>query len=182
MENRGAARATCERPAEQMKLELKIGNRLRRVEVDRRQGRLCLRLDGREAPADVVEVQPGIYSVLIGGEAFEARVASGPGGPRVSVAGREYPVEIADPRQWRRGRGEVAGAEGRQQILAPLPGKIVRVLVKIGDAVDAGQGLLVVEAMKMQNEIKSSKAGKVERLAASEGQTVNAGDILAVIA
>ena len=72
-------------------------------------------------------------------------------------------------------------AEGRQQILAPMPGKIIRVLVQTGEKVDAGQGLLVVEAMKMQNEIRSPKSGTVERVLVKEGQPVNAGEILAWI-
>ncbi|HWQ03049.1 MAG TPA: biotin/lipoyl-containing protein, partial [Candidatus Nitrosotenuis sp.] len=79
-------------------------------------------------------------------------------------------------------RGGALEAEGRQEILAPMPGKVVRVLVKSGDAVEAGHGLLVVEAMKMQNEIKSPKSGKVERVLVSEGQNVNAGETLAVVA
>jgi len=62
---------------------------------------------------------------------------------------------------------------------APMPGKVVRVLVNAGDPVEVGQGLLVVEAMKMQNEIRSPKSGRVEKLFVSEGQTVNAGDLLA---
>ncbi|HZV60180.1 MAG TPA: biotin/lipoyl-containing protein, partial [Candidatus Eremiobacteraceae bacterium] len=69
--------------------------------------------------------------------------------------------------------------DGRQQITAPMPGKIVRVLVKEGEQVEVGQGLLVVEAMKMQNEIRSPKNGKVERVHVKEGQTVNSGEILA---
>jgi biotin carboxyl carrier protein len=72
-------------------------------------------------------------------------------------------------------------AEGRQQIVAPMPGKIVRVLVKAGDRVEAGQGLLVVEAMKMQNEIRSPKSGTVERVLAEESQAVNAGEVLCVV-
>jgi biotin carboxyl carrier protein len=70
-------------------------------------------------------------------------------------------------------------AEGRQQISAPMPGKVIRLLLAAGDSVEAGQGLIVVEAMKMQNEIKSPKNGKVERLLVKEGQNVNAGDVLA---
>ncbi|MFZ0212600.1 MAG: biotin/lipoyl-containing protein [Candidatus Acidiferrales bacterium] len=165
-----------------MKLNLKIGGRNRIVEIERRDGRTCFILDGHEVSADLVEVQPGIYSVLIGGQAFEASVAADSGSSRVKISGREFPFEIADPRRWSRGRRGVAGAEGEQSVAAPMPGKVVRVLVKIGDAVEIGQGLIVVEAMKMQNEIKSPKAGKIDRLAAREGQAVNAGDILAVIA
>jgi biotin carboxyl carrier protein len=100
---------------------------------------------------------------------------------RLTVANREWQVEIRDPREWRRNRSGVAEAEGRQQVLAPMPGKIVRVLVGAGDAVEAKQGLLVVEAMKMQNEIRSPKSGTVERLLVNEGQTVNAGEVLAII-
>ncbi len=86
---------------------------------------------------------------------------------------------VADPRGWRGRRHGVLEAEGRQQIAAPMPGKVVRLLVQAGDAVEVGQGLLVVEAMKMQNEIRSPKNGRVEKLFAREGQAVNAGEILA---
>jgi biotin carboxyl carrier protein len=70
-------------------------------------------------------------------------------------------------------------AEGRQQITAPMPGKVVRILKNAGVAVEAGEGLLVVEAMKMQNEIRSPKRGKVEKILVKEGQAVNAGEVLA---
>ena len=89
-------------------------------------------------------------------------------------------MEIFDPRSWRRRRGAGIELEGRQQLVAPMPGKIVRVLVAAGQQVSAGQGLLVIEAMKMQNEIRSPKSGTVEKLA-REGQTVNAGEVLAIV-
>lgn len=98
------------------------------------------------------------------------------------IAGREFPFSVHDPRQWRRGRGSALKAEGRQPIIAPMPGKIVRLLVAAGQAVEAGQGILVVEAMKMQNEIRSPKSGKVERLMVGEGQSVSAGETLAIVA
>ena len=139
------------------------------------------RIDGRDVTADVVEIQPEIYSILIDGQAFEARIESGPRESRVYIGDREYSVEVLDPRRWQRGRNEVAATDGHEQIIAPMPGKVVRVMVQAGEAVETGQGLLVVEAMKMQNEIKSPRAGTVERITASEGQTVNAGDVLAVI-
>ena len=74
-----------------------------------------------------------------------------------------------------------AGAEGLQTVVAPMPGKIVRVLIAPGDAVETGQGLIVVEAMKMQNEIKATRAGRVLSVAVKEGATVSAGEILATI-
>ncbi|HVB36195.1 MAG TPA: biotin/lipoyl-containing protein [Candidatus Acidoferrales bacterium] len=164
-----------------MKLALTMGGRARHIEIERSAGQWLFRVNGRKVAADIVEIQTGIYSLLIDGEAFEARIESGPSSLRVYVDGREYPVAIADPRRWRRNRNEVAEAEGHQQIVASMPGKLVRLMVRAGDTVEAGQGLLVVEAMKMQNEIKSPKAGKIERIAVREGQTVSAGDVLAVI-
>jgi len=89
---------------------------------------------------------------------------------------------VRDLRQWRRRGGAALEAQGRQQIIAPMPGKIIRLLVKAGEPVETGQGLLVVEAMKMQNEIRSPKSGTVERLSVAEGQTVNAGEVVAVVA
>jgi biotin carboxyl carrier protein len=86
-----------------------------------------------------------------------------------------------DPRSWSGRRHAGSEAEGRQQIVAPMPGKIVRVLVIAGDRVEAGQGLLVVEAMKMQNEIRSPKSGTVESVQVEEGQAVNAGEVLCVV-
>ena len=96
------------------------------------------------------------------------------------VDGREYQAEVTDPRSWRRARGAGVELEGRQQLIAPMPGKIVRVLTTVGQQVSAGEGLLVIEAMKMQNEIRAPKSGTVEKLA-REGQTVNAGEVLAVV-
>jgi biotin carboxyl carrier protein len=164
-----------------MKLTLKINGLEQQVEVERRGSQAHFSINDREIPADVTEVTPGVYSILLGGEAFEARVESQLRGLRVHIGWHEYAVEIIDPRQWRRDRGSSAEAEGRQQLVAPMPGKIVHLLVSAGQAVEAGQGLVVVEAMKMQNEIKSPKAGKVEKLIAREGQAVSAGDTLVII-
>jgi len=164
-----------------MKLNLKIDGRARSIQIDRSGAQMQCRIDGRDVASNVVAIQPGIYSILIGGAAFEARVESGPRELHIYIGGREYSAEVSDPRQWRHGRNEIAPAEGHQQIIAPMPGKVVRVMVQAGEAVVAGQGLLVVEAMKMQNEIKSPRAGTVERISTSEGQTINAGDVLAVI-
>jgi len=168
-----------------MKIEIELGGAIHSVELERVDGRLICLLDGERLEPDAVEVEPGVYSILLGGQAFEARVETRVGfvgGLRVLAGGREFFADVRDPRQWRRNRGAAAEAEGRQQVIAPMPGKIVRTLVEAGDVVEIKQGLLVVEAMKMQNEIRSPKSGRVERLLVSEGQTVNAGEVLAVIA
>jgi len=165
-----------------VKLEVQIAGRTRVVEVAHEGPRLLVRLDGCELAADAVEVAAGTYSILLDGQSFEVRVQPEPGGRlHVQTHGEEFPVEVRDPRVWRGKRGGVLEAEGRQQVIAPMPGKIVRVLVAAGDKVEAGQGLLVVEAMKMQNEIRAPKSGTVERVLVSEGQAVNSGHVLAIV-
>lgn len=169
-----------------MKVGIELGGRAHTVELLRVGERLRCCVDGRVLEADAVEVANGVYSVLMCGESFEVRVeprgGAGSAGLRVIVGNREFSTDVQDPRQWRRHRGAALEAEGRQQVLAPMPGKIIRVLVKAGDSIEMKQGLMVVEAMKMQNEIRSPKSGIVERLMVTEGQTVNTGEVLAIIA
>ena len=128
----------------------------------------------------IVAVDPGVYSVLLDGRSYEARVEQAGDCTTVFIDGHRFEVEIRDPRRWSRLTGR-RGVEGRLNVTAPMPGKIVRLLVTEGETVEAGQGLLVVEAMKMQNEMKAPKAGRVVSLTAREGATVAAGDVLAAI-
>src|SRR6202008_1565963 len=165
-----------------MKLDIALNGKAHQVELVTIGERLRCTIDGTPLEADAVQIAPGIFSILIDGESLEVRVEPAGGGLRVAAADQEWRAEIRDPRQWRRNRSGGSEAEGRQQVSAPMPGKIVRVLVRAGEAVEAKQGLFVVEAMKMQNEIRSPKSGKVARLLASEDQTVNAGEALAIIA
>ena len=165
-----------------MNLKLKIGGRARTVKIHAGDSLMEFGLDGRGVAVDATEVERNVFSILLGGEAFEVSVERSPEGAQVHVDGREYLAQLDDPRQWRRSGGGTSGSEGRQNIVAPMPGKVIRVLVQAGDDVEAGQGLFVMEAMKMQNEVKSPKQGKVERISAREGQVANAGEVLGVIA
>jgi biotin carboxyl carrier protein len=171
-----------------MKLEVRINGRTRRVELAQQVQRdgarrpFVARIDDRHLETDAVEIAPGAYSILLGGRAFEAHIQSEGDALRIFVGEREFTAQVFDPRVWRGRRGGALELEGRQQIAAPMPGKIVRLLVAQGARVEAGQGLLVVEAMKMQNEIRSPKSGVVERLLVTEGQAVNAGEIIAIVA
>ncbi len=165
-----------------MKLEIHLAGKTRQVEVTRTEGRLACVIDGQPIEADAVEIAPGIFSILLNGRSYEVRVDVRAGGLHIHTGHREYPVTVIDPRSWRGKHGHALEGEGRQQIVAPMPGKVVRLLVKQGDAVEAGRGLLVVEAMKMQNEVRAPKSGTVERLLVAEGQPVNAGQVLAVVA
>jgi len=136
-------------------------------------------VDGRPLDADVIEIAPHTLSILLDGHSHEIRLFPAPDGKlQIHNGMQHFAAEVIDPRAWRGRRHIGPEAEGRQQVAAPMPGKVVRVLVKAGDTVKAGQGLVVVEAMKMQNEIRSPKSGKVDRVLAIEGQTVNAGEIL----
>jgi len=163
-----------------MKFEVLINQTRRVVDLEREANHWRISLDGDRVDADAIEIAPNIFSVLLKGKSHEIRVTPNPTGALTLQTGRhEFTAEIIDPRAWRGRHHGTLEAEGRQQILAPMPGKIVRVLAQAGEKVLAGQGLLVVEAMKMQNEIRSPKSGTVERLLVKEGQPVNAGEVLA---
>ena len=136
--------------------------------------------DAPERDADVQTPEPGVYSVLMDGRSYDARVEETPTGLVVVIDGYRFEIQVRDPRRWSPKSAGRAG-EGVQVVCAPMPGKVVRVLVSAGDAVTAGQGLAVVEAMKMQNELKSPKKGVVRQVLAREGSTVNAGDVLAIV-
>jgi len=165
-----------------MKFEVRIDSRACIVELNRDAERWRISIDDRAVDADALEIAPGILSILLNGKSYEVRVTPTPAGAlTLQTAHHEFTAQIVDPRAWRGRRHGALEAEGRQQILAPMPGKIIRVLIQTGEKVEAGQGLLVVEAMKMQNEIRSPKSGTVERLLVKEGQPVNAGEVLAWI-
>jgi biotin carboxyl carrier protein len=167
-----------------MKFEVHLttahGEKKHVVELERTENGYRIALDGQAIDANATIVSPSAVSVLMGGQAFEVHVTPQPDEKLKLQSGpHEFTAEIQDPRAWQGRRHGALEAEGRQQVTAPMPGKVIRLLVNAGDEVEAGQGLVVVEAMKMQNEIRSPKRGKVERLQVKEGQNVNAGDVLA---
>lgn len=143
-------------------------------------------VDGRTIEIDseqlsaATEVEPGVYSVLLEGASYEIRIRKTSQGLSIDAAGRRFSAEIHDPRDASR-RSRASIGSGRQNIVAPMPGKVIRVLVNAGDSVEAGQGLIVVEAMKMQNEMKAARPSKVIEVRAQAGQTVGAGDTLVVL-
>ena len=167
-----------------MKFEIQLtgitSQRTHVVELERNGPGFRVLLDGRTVAADATQVSPNTISVLLGGQAYEVHVTPALDGTvKLQCGPNEFTAGIQDPRAWRGRTQGAQEAQGRQQIVAPMPGKVIRVLVSAGDEVEAGQGLVVVEAMKMQNEIRSPKKGKVDRVLAKEGQNVNAGEVLA---
>lgn len=138
-----------------------------------------VRVDGNPIEpgnAGIIETEPNVYSVLADGASYEARVS----GDEISIGGTRMRFEIEDPRQWK-GAVHATGAHERTSIAAAMPGKVVRVLVSVGDEVVAGQGILVIEAMKMQNELRSPRDGRVTSIEAKANDSVNAGQLLAIV-
>jgi biotin carboxyl carrier protein len=164
-----------------MRREVIVSGKSIHVELRRNRDQVDFQVEGGAAEsASIIEVQPGVYSVLVNGKSFEARLIRGNSSVTVHLNGQSYDVEIVDPREPNRAHADVS-RRGPQTLLAPMPGKIVRVLVAEGDPVQVGTGLLVMEAMKMQNEIKADKAGNVVSLPVREGDAVSTGDVLAIV-
>jgi biotin carboxyl carrier protein len=130
--------------------------------------------------ASIVELMPGVFSVLLGSRSFDVRIASSGDPLEVWVGSQRHIVSLSDARD-RPSRARKAGASGPIELRAQMPGKIIHLLVSPGAAVETGQGLIVVEAMKMQNEMKSPKDGIVSEIHAIEGATVAAGESLLVV-
>ena len=151
-----------------------------RLDLNRADGRWSCRLDGREVAVDAVLVKPDVVSLRIGDQAYEVKCERIAGQMLLWVGSASFAAEVRDPRSLR-GRVRQVDDHGPKKLTAPMPGKIVRVLVRQGDEVEAGSGVLVMEAMKMQNEIKSPKKGTIQKILVGEGAAVNAGDVLAIV-
>jgi biotin carboxyl carrier protein len=164
-----------------MKFTIELNGKARAVELSRGEKGFSCSIDGKLVEADIAEVGSGRYSILIGGDSLEVRISPQTDGLAASIGGHEYSLKVRDPREWRRKHHGAAASEGRQQVVAPMPGKVIRILAKVGVKIEAGQGVVVVEAMKMQNEVRAPKSGLVEKIVVVEGQSVNAGDALATI-
>jgi biotin carboxyl carrier protein len=169
-----------------MVYDVTIDGKNHRLELERAEGRWSCRLDGREVAVDAVLARPDVLSLRMGHQAYEIkseRVGATDNNNNdwhLWVGSARFACEVRDPRALR-SRARAADDQGPRKLTAPMPGKVVRVMVREGDAVEAGAGVLVVEAMKMQNEIKSPKKGTIQRMLAAEGVAVNAGDVLAIV-
>jgi biotin carboxyl carrier protein len=160
--------------------DIVVDGQSHRFEMQRTDGRWSCRLDGREVEVDAVLVRPDVLSLRVGNKAYEVKQERVGGEKYLWVGSVRFGVEVRDPRSLR-SRAKALDDSGPKKLTAPMPGKVVRVLVSQGAAVDAGAGVLVVEAMKMQNEIKSPKKGTIQKILVAEGAAVNAGDVLAIV-
>jgi biotin carboxyl carrier protein len=163
-------------------IQIEMEGKLRRIELTRGGGdRWSGTLDGDPIEIDARLAQPGVLSLIVQGRSYRCVLDAGPIESAIHVVGQRFLVSMEDPRSLT-ARTRKGGAAGGQQVIkAPMPGRIVRLLVQAGDEVAAQQGVVVIEAMKMQNELKAARAGRVAEVRAREGTTVAAGEALVVI-
>ena len=161
-----------------MKLSLTINGREDAIEILAPAPACRFQLgDGPTREADVEMANPGVYSILLDGRSYDVCVEDTPTGMVVAIEGHRFEIEARDPRRWSRKSG-AAGAGAVQSILSPMPGKVIRVLAAPGDDVVPGQGIIVVEAMKMQSEFKATADRVVREILVKEGDTVSSHQVM----
>ncbi len=161
-----------------MRLEIHLDDRLVHVELPSNGSTGPIRVGGEVVSCDCVPLGDGRYSLILDGRVYDLAVDVDPDSATVSSRSERFTVRLIDPRRLSPGEGSHEGQAGVQRIQADMPGKVIRIMVRPGDRVERNQALLVLEAMKMQNEIRAPKSGIVTEIAASEGGTVNSGDFL----
>jgi biotin carboxyl carrier protein len=170
-----------------MILHIAIDGVLRKLTLERtsEDGGFTCEIDGQILTGSASLLAPGILSLLIGLDSYRCVFDPGPseGGEEsaVYVNGQRYGYRREDPRSLKARRSHLKDDQGPRSIKAPMPGRVVGLLVAEGDEVEAQQGVLTVEAMKMQNELKAPKAGRVVQLRVKPGATVTVGEVLAII-
>jgi len=164
-----------------MKLRALVAGKDHELQMRLSDGLVAGEIDGRSYQLRISEIDANSYLLINEQRVYECRIEPMDGTVLVHVLGNAYAVTIVDPKRLRSSQSIGGQDHGAAKILAPMPGKVVRVLVGAGDEVKAGAGVVVVEAMKMQNELKAPKTGIVTSIQVQTGATVNAGDVLAVI-
>ncbi len=164
-------------------IQMEIDGKSCRLELSRNgnEGTWIAILDGERMPVDARLTQPGVLSLVVHGHAFRCVLDEGPVETAIQIGGQRYLLTIDDPRSLTARRRKAGAAGGIQVIKAPMPGRIVRLLVAPGDQVAGQQGVVVIEAMKMQNELKAARAGKIVEVRTEAGATVTAGAVLLTI-
>lgn len=167
-----------------MKLSATVGNESIQVEVRREGERVFARVDDREYELEVSAPETNVYLMRHEGRVHEFFVAPNTQGiemSRVSSGTATFEVSITDPKRLRGSAIAGASTDGVAELRTAMPGKVVRIIMDVGANVDSGDAVMVVEAMKMQNDLKAPRPGVIKEIRVVEGQTVSAGDVLAVI-
>ena len=165
-----------------MKVNLSYNNSVTEVEVDKnKEGNYLVKLNDKEFNVDARLISSRVCSMIINNSSYDIFMFSGEDEDRYLLKGEEYRIKIEDKNK-RRAKGKAGGAaEGEEIIKSPMPGKIVNILVNEGDIVEPNSGVIVVEAMKMENELKSNTGGKVAKVMVEEGQAVEGGEKLLLL-
>ena len=163
-----------------MKLAAQTGDRLHEVVIERRDARFIVTVDGTQFVADARKLEGDSYSILMKGRSYTVSVEADGDAYCVRHGAARQIVRLTDPSRRAR-EGAQAAARGPVEVVSVMPGKVVRVLVHPGDEVQMGQGLVVVEAMKMENEIAAPKAGRIVAVRVEAGRPVEAGGTLVVV-
>jgi biotin carboxyl carrier protein len=174
-----------------MKLTAEINNESRQIEVRREGDKVFATVDEKNYELEAHATAPDTYLFKLNGKVYECYVSPAPvggksqvtvgGKSQVTVGANSYEFTLADPKRLSHAGGPHAHGAGAAEIVTQMPGKVVRILVGVGDEVKEKDAVIVVEAMKMQNEMKAPKDGTVKSVNFTEGDTVNAGDVLMVI-
>jgi biotin carboxyl carrier protein len=165
-----------------VRYEVEVNGRVRQVNVHRADGHFVVSVDDREWTVDAARVDGHTLSLLVGSSSQEITMAPEAEAGQLAVAIKGVPLSVTVNGRRRWGRKDDGGAGGGpQQLIAPMPGKIVRVLAKVGVSVQPRQPLVVVEAMKMENELRATRSGVVSELLVQEGQSVDAGALLLIV-
>ena len=161
----------------------KLGDQSYTVEIEEN-GKAVYRIsvDGNEFLVDGKKTGRTNFSLIVDNRSFEIEVDNTDDEYRVLVDGRNYRIHLVDERRVRVGAAQSGlQLQGRQMVSVPMPGKIIAVLVAVGDAVELGQGLVIVEAMKMENEVRSPISGEVKEIKVKPGDTVEGGALLVIV-
>lgn len=165
-----------------MAYEVNLENRTAKIEILNRAGsKALIQVDDNKYDLDILEVEKGVYSIIYNGKSYNIELIEGDGSKKyiVNTFAKSYNCEIIDAEtKYIKNRSKGLDAEGANQIQSPMPGKIVKIPVKVGDAVVTGQTLIIVEAMKMQSEFKATGDKVVEEILVKEGDTVNAHQVM----
>ena len=167
-----------------MKLQAELNNETYEIEVKRDGDKVFARVDDRDYELEASEVEPNVYLLKNDNKIYEVFVApqTEKTAPfKVKIKNQEFEINLIDPKRLRGSGAANEHGDGIAEIKTAMPGKLVRVLTEVGAEIKKGDSVLVVEAMKMQNEMKSPKDGIIKEIRFAEGTTVNAGDVLAVI-
>jgi biotin carboxyl carrier protein len=161
-----------------MRFSASIFGKQHQLEIIRRgPGFECL-IDGEPAVIDMTRISSDVLSILYEGKSYEVRRGVN---DTVLIGEHSYQVRLTDPRSWRSRHQDGGGEFGPQKLTASMPGKVVRVLASVGARVQAGQGVLVIEAMKMQNEVRAPREGTITSIQVRAGQAVAAGEVVAIL-